>query len=177
MSKPQVSDEQLKRMKRLNLAGEISPDVWFPNHVVDVVEKPLGKGMGHTAMQVKRFFDAGLEPAFGSDWGSSARSYDLMASLEALLTRKDPWGENGETVLGPDQVVNLETALRMMTINGAKVMQHEHERGSLEVGKYADMVVLSEHLFDVVKAGRPDKISDAKVLQTIFEGEVSFAAG
>jgi hypothetical protein len=126
-------------------------------------------------MPARRFFDAGLDPAFGSDWGSSGRGYDLLASLEALVTRTDPWGNN-DIVMGPDQIITLDQALRMMTINGAKVMQHEHERGSLEVGKYADMVVLSENLFDLVKAGRPDKISDAKVLKTIFEGEVSFAA-
>jgi hypothetical protein len=39
------------------------------------------------------------------------------------------------------------------------------------------MVVLSDDLFDVVEAGRPERISDVKVLETIFEGDVSFAAG
>ena len=73
-------------------------------------------------------------------------------------------------------VIDLESAIRMMTINGAKVMQHEHERGSLEFGKYADMVVLSENLFDLVQAGRQDKINDVKVLKTIFEGKVSYEA-
>jgi predicted amidohydrolase YtcJ len=38
------------------------------------------------------------------------------------------------------------------------------------------MVVLSNNLFDLVKSGHPDKISDVKVLKTIFEGEVSYEA-
>lgn len=46
----------------------------------------------------------------------------------------------------------------MLTINGAKLMQHQHERGPLEVGKYADMVVLSENLVELAKRGRPDKV-------------------
>jgi predicted amidohydrolase YtcJ len=45
------------------------------------------------------------------------------------------------------------------------------------VGKYADMVVLSENLFDLVKQGHTDKINTAKVLKTIFEGKVSYEAG
>ena len=61
----------------------------------------------------------------------------------------------------------------MLTINGAKLMQHERERGSLEVGKYADMVVLSDNLFDLVKAGGQEKINEVKVLKTVFEGEKS----
>ncbi len=128
-------------------------------------------------MPTKRLFDAGLEVGFGSDWGSSGRGYDIPASIEALMTRKDPWGKHGDDVLAlPDQVIDLETALRMLTINGAKIMQHEHERGSLEVGKYADMVVLSENLFDLDKAGKQDSISDVKVVKTVFEGEASYEA-
>jgi hypothetical protein len=105
-----------------------------------------------------------------------------MASLEALLTRENPWDkEHGPYKAGdafaPDQAIDLPAALRMLTINGAKLMQHERERGSLEVGKYADMVVLSDNLIDLVEAGRPEKISKVKVLKTIFEGEESFTAG
>jgi predicted amidohydrolase YtcJ len=44
------------------------------------------------------------------------------------------------------------------------------------VGKYADMVVLSDNLFDLVEAGDQDKINQVKVLKTVFEGEVSFTA-
>lgn len=173
-----VADEDIRRMHRLNLTGELSPDIYYPNATNEILNKVLQKKAADGALPTKRLFDAGLDAAFGSDWGSSGRGYDTMASIEALLTRKDPWGKNGDKVLASaDQVIDLETAIRMLTINGAKVMQHEHERGSLEFGKYADMVVLSENLFDVVKAGHLDKISDTKVLKTIFEGEVSFATG
>lgn len=171
-----ISDEDLQRMRTLNIAGEISPDIWYPNDTVKALEANLGEGVAENSMPAKRFYDAGLDPAFGSDWGSSGRGYDMLASLEALLTRTDPWGNN-DSVMGPDQIITLDQALRMMTINGAKVMQDEYERGSLEVGKYADMVVLSDNVFDLVKSGDTNKISDVKVLKTIFEGEASFTAG
>ena len=164
-------------MNELNLTGELSPDIYYHNPTTEILNEVLQKKTSDGALPTRRLFDSGLELAFGSDWGSSARDYDMMASIEALITRKNPWGKNGDEVLpSADQVIDLETAIRMMTINGAKVMQHEHERGSLEFGKYADMVVLSENLFDLVQAGQQDKINDVKVLKTIFEGKVSYEA-
>ncbi|MGD8637254.1 MAG: amidohydrolase family protein, partial [Gammaproteobacteria bacterium] len=141
----------------------------------------LGKELNETGWPVKRIMGSGIELAFGSDWGSSGRDYGVMASLEALLTRKNPWGKafgsyKADEAYAPDQAIDLPAALRMLTINGARLMQHERERGSLEVGKYADMVVLSDNLFDLVEAGDQDKINQVKVLKTVFEGEVSFTA-
>ena len=176
-----VSDEDLARMGRLGITAEMSPDVWFPGVTSHACEVTLGKELNETGWPVKRIMDSGLELGFGSDWGSSGRDYSVMASLEALLTRKNPWGKafgsykSGEAY-APDQAIDLPAALRMLTINGARLMQHERERGSLEVGKYADMAVLSENLFDLVKAGGQDKINEVKVLKTVFEGEASFAA-
>lgn len=176
-----VSDEDLARMKRLNISAEMSPDVWYPSVTVGACEPTMGKELNEQGWPVKRIMDSGLDLAYGSDWGSSGRGYDTLASVESLLTRKNPWGQtHGSYQVGdayaPDQAIDLATAVRMMTINGAKLMQHEHERGSLAVGKYADMVVLSDNLFDLEKTGRADKISEVKVLKTIFEGEVSYQA-
>ena len=176
-----VSDEDLARMGRLGITAEMSPDVWFPGVTSHACEVTLGKELNETGWPVKRIMGSGIEPAFGSDWGSSGRDYGVMASLEALLTRKNPWGKafgsyKADEAYAPDQAIDLPAALRMLTINGARLMQHERERGSLEVGKYADMVVLSDNLFDLVEAGDQDKINQVKVLKTVFEGEVSFTA-
>jgi predicted amidohydrolase YtcJ len=176
-----VSDEDLARMGRLGITAEMSPDVWFPGVTSHACEVTLGKELNETGWPVKRIMGSGIELAFGSDWGSSGRDYGVMASLEALLTRKNPWGKafgsyKADEAYAPDQAIDLPAALRMLTINGARLMQHERERGSLEVGKYADMVVLSDNLFDLVEAGDQDKINQVKVLKTVFEGEVSFTA-
>jgi len=176
-----VSDEDLARMGRLGITAEMSPDVWFPGVTSHACEVTLGKKLNETGWPVKRIMDSGLELGFGSDWGSSGRDYSVMASLAALLTRKNPWGKafgsyKADEAYAPDQAIDLPAALRMLTINGARLMQHERERGSLEVGKYADMVVLSDNLFDLVEAGDQDKINQVEVLKTVFEGEVSFTA-
>ena len=67
----------------------------------------------------------------------------------------------------PEQTIDLETALRAYTIQGAYANFVEGNRGSITAGKYADLIVLSDDLFD-----RPaDKIKDARVLLTLVGGE------
>ena len=72
-------------------------------------------------------------------------------------------GQTGETV-------SLDVAIRMMTLNTAKLMQGENEFGSLEVGKFADMIILDQNLFEI----EPARISNTNVLQTVFDGKVVY---
>ena len=63
-----------------------------------------------------------------------------------------------------------------MTINGAITLEHDDVTGSIEIGKYADMIVLDANPFDLVEAGQADSLSDMSVMRTLFEGEVVFEA-
>jgi predicted amidohydrolase YtcJ len=74
-------------------------------------------------------------------------------------------------IVGPDERVSVTDALRMFTYNGAWVSFDEHKRGSLEVGKLADLAVLSEPLLNVPK----EKIRDVKVDMTFIDGEKLYA--
>lgn len=68
--------------------------------------------------------------------------------------------------------LNLIDIIRALTINGAWQHQTEDIAGSIEAGKYADMVVLSQNLEEV----SPDIIQDTKVLMTFFEGKLVYQA-
>jgi hypothetical protein len=70
--------------------------------------------------------------------------------------------------------IDLETALRILTINGAIAMETDDVTGSIEVGKYADMIVLDNNPFDLVEANKASEIGDMLVMRTIFEGEVVY---
>ena len=61
----------------------------------------------------------------------------------------------------------LETALRAYTIQGAYANFAEGNRGSITQGKYADLIVLSDNLFDLP----PDAVKNARVLLTLIGGE------
>ena len=90
-----------------------------------------------------------------------------------MITRRDPKTNIGEKL---GEGINLETGIRILTINGANAMMHEDKTGSIEEGKLADFIILNQNLFDLEKAGRVDRISDTQVLKTIFAGKVVYAA-
>ena len=75
-------------------------------------------------------------------------------------------------MLGPDQRVSAEIGLKAMTIWAAWQHFEEHRKGSLEPGKQADLVILSDNPL----TADPDKIAEIRVVQTIKAGQSVFAA-
>jgi hypothetical protein len=80
------------------------------------------------------------------------------------------WSENG-TPWWPEELVTREQALTAMTINCAKQMFLENERGSVSVGKYADFLLVTK---DVLTCPVTE-IHEAKPAATYFEGKKVFA--
>ncbi|MBT8396070.1 MAG: amidohydrolase family protein, partial [Gemmatimonadetes bacterium] len=85
----------------------------------------------------RSYIDAGVMINSGSDY--PVTSHDPWIGMYALTTRKSQ--ADGE-VYGPDETIGIEDALRTYTINGAFLTYDEDDRGSLEAGKVADLVVL-----------------------------------
>ena len=71
----------------------------------------------------------------------------------------------------PEETVDLEAAIRAYTMGGASVVFSEERRGSITVGKQADLVLLSEDLFAAAEAD-PRRILDVRVTHTVVDGEV-----
>jgi predicted amidohydrolase YtcJ len=92
---------------------------------------------------------------------------DSMRVLDATVTRRTRSGD----ILGPWQRVDVITALKAMTIWAAYQHFEERDKGSIEVGKLADLVVLSED----PTAIPPDDIEKIKVVETIKEGATIYA--
>src|SRR5206468_4116894 len=78
---------------------------------------------------------------------------DALVGIYTALTRK---GLDGQPPGGwiPDQTIDLETALRAYTIQGAYANFAEQNRGSLAPGNHADLIILSDNLFEMP----PDKV-------------------
>ena len=70
--------------------------------------------------------------------------------------------------------ISDQDTLKIFTLGGAWVLGAETEIGSIEEGKFADMIVLDQNLFDLEKAQRIDRISKTKVLKTILGGRVIY---
>ena len=85
---------------------------------------------------LRSFLDAGIRVAPGSDYPPGP--FEPMMALQSSVTRTDINGN----VWGPKQRITVEEALRVQTLNGAHASFEEHEKGSIERGKLADLVVL-----------------------------------
>ncbi len=72
--------------------------------------------------------------------------------------------------LNPSELLTVTQALKCLTINGAASLGLEKERGSIEVGKYADFVVLDKNVLELEKTNKKD-IFNTKVESTWFEGK------
>ncbi|MGL5955276.1 MAG: amidohydrolase family protein, partial [Brevinema sp.] len=75
-------------------------------------------------------------------------------------------------IIGADQRVSVETGLKALTLWSAYQHFEENEKGSLEIGKQADMIILSENPLTI----DPMDLTDIYVLQTIKEGKTIYQA-
>jgi hypothetical protein len=91
---------------------------------------------------------------------------DSMRVLDATVTRRTRSGD----ILGPTQRVDVVTALKSMTLWAAYQYAEERSKGSIEVGKLADLVILSAD----PTAVKPETLAQIKVAETIKEGRTIF---
>ena len=112
--------------------------------------------------RVRDAFEAGVVPSYHND--GSVTPPNQLLNVQQTVTRRTISGN----VHGANQAVNLDDALKAITINGAYQLKRDHEIGSLAVGKYADLVELSADVYAVPV----DKIVDqVKVLGTWLGGK------
>ena len=151
--------DQLPRMKALGVA------IAAQNHLFlagPSLVKYWGAARAGITTPVKMYLDAGLPVSSGTD--APVVPYPPLWTLYHFITRDTIAGG----VLGPDQRVSRQDALRMATINNAWLNMEERTKGSIEPGKFADLVILNE---DPLTCPEP-RLRDAKVLATLVGGKV-----
>ena len=125
-----------------------------------------GRHRADVMFPAKSIIEAGGIVAGSSD--SPVTDYRPLFGIEQALTRATMGGD----VCGPEERVDLETAIRMRTINGAYAEFAEDRKGSIEAGKYADLAVLSEDIRQVTVT----ELRDVPIAMTIVEGAVVYEA-
>lgn len=160
-----IDPAEYPRFKALGVIASMQPlhanpdqnnaSVWVRNLGTDRA------GRGFSWANIQR---AGGRLAFGSDW--PVVTSDVMRGLYCAVARKTRQGQPAGGWL-PEQAVSLEDALRHYTIDGAYASFEEKDKGSLTVGKYADLVVMSEDIFK----GPPEGILTARPLLTLMGGK------
>jgi predicted amidohydrolase YtcJ len=112
----------------------------------------------------------GARIVYGSDW--PVDELDEWLALQIAVTRK-AIGEDAVTYpdrLGIDPGLTVAQAVRAITLNAAYSLRQDQVTGSLEAGKFADLIVLDRNLFQV----KPEEIGSTQVLLTMVGGKVVY---
>lgn len=155
----------LPRFAALNVVASMQPIHAYPS-TVEVWSRAVGAARLPLAFPWRSLQNAGARLTFSSDWPSSI-SLSPLRGLHNAVNRRTLEGEPADGWL-PAQRVDLETALRAYTIDAAWAVRLEDERGSIAVGKLADLVMLDRDLF----ASAPSALHEAQVLMTVVGGRV-----
>jgi predicted amidohydrolase YtcJ len=115
----------------------------------------------------KTIQDYGGNLVNGSDAPVGGRDPIPFVSLQQAVSRS-----NGEVVLNENQRIDIHSAIEAFTINGARLFGHDDAVGSIEVGKKADIIALSQNIVELAETGRPHEISGTEVTLTIFDGRI-----
>ncbi len=139
-----------------------------PYHAIDDgvwAEKRIGKERIRYTHAYKTFLDNNVIVSFGTDW--PVAPLNPMLGLYAAVTRRTVDDKNPGGWI-PEQKLSIEEAIKCYTLNSAYAGFMEDKTGSIEVGKFADLIVIDRNLLSIP----PDEIKDAKVIMTVFDGKI-----
>jgi predicted amidohydrolase YtcJ len=151
-----VSEEDMPRFRELGVVASMQPIHAVPGSD-KALERAAGKERMARSFPWRSLEEAGATLAFSSDW--SVADMNPLPGIQAAVTRD--WKP------GKSQAVSLETAIRAYTLNEAYASFEEDVKGSIEEGKLADFVILSEDIFEI----DPKRIGEVEVVMTILGGE------
>lgn len=153
--------DHLPRIKALGLALSLQDHLYLAG---PSLVQYWGAARAGLTTPVRLYLDAGLPVSSGTD--APVVPYPPLWTLYHFVTRDTIAGG----VLGPEQKVTRQEAIRMATTGNAWLMMEEAEKGTLERGKLADLVVLSENPLTCPEP----RLRDAQVLMTIVGGRVVY---
>ena len=165
-----IAPDDFKRLGKLGVVAEVQP--FHLSDDMRWMEERIGRERSKGAYAFKSIKDSGAVLCFGTDWpGTSASEYPInpMLGLYAAVTRQTL---NGEPAGGwfPAQRISMEEAIRAYTYSTAYANFEEKIKGSIEVHKVADLVVLTKNLLQIPAP----EILDTKVLYTIVAGRIVY---
>jgi hypothetical protein len=156
-----VRPDQFDRIKNLGLV------ISTQDHTYNAASsniKSWGRARVEAMMPIHTYLQKGIRVCGGTDWG--VEPYNPFVTMQFWVTRRS----TSEGVLGTSELISREEGLKMQTIYDAYLTFDEKKKGSIEPGKLADVVVISDDYLTVAE----DHIQDIKVLMTILGGKIVY---
>ncbi|WP_208988227.1 amidohydrolase [Labrenzia sp. VG12] len=158
-----LREDQVDAYKKLKVFPSLFPMhtfYWGDWHRDHTVGPALADNISPTGWMLQR----GMK--FGSHHDAPVAFPDSMRVLDATVTRRSRSGD----IIGPTQRVDVITALKSMTLWAAYQHFEEEEKGSIEIGKLADLVILSGDPLAI----DPEDLETLRVTETIKEGKTIY---
>jgi predicted amidohydrolase YtcJ len=158
-----VTPQCIKRMAANNIGANVQSAIkWTIGNLMNGI---TGEKRAAYHWPLKSIFEGGVRVTNSSD--ASVTYPDWRQGIESAVLRKDK--ATGK-VIGPEQCISVEQAIRSYTINGAWQDHQDNVRGSIEVGKLADFTVIGEDILTI----DPNNIHVIPVLYTIVDGKIVY---
>jgi predicted amidohydrolase YtcJ len=155
-----------KRFAELGVIASLQP-----YHIIDDgrwAEGRIGAKRCASSYANRSLLGAGAKIAFGSDW--SVAPISPILGIDAAVHRRTLDGKHPKGWFA-EQKITVKEAIEAYTLTAAYAMFTEKDRGSIEVGKLADLVVLSR---DILAEAERDRITETEVEMTVLGGKVLF---
>ncbi|MBQ9487735.1 MAG: amidohydrolase family protein, partial [Selenomonadaceae bacterium] len=167
----QVKQSDYKRMADHNI-NVTSGMLWHhvPDDVQEILPSMVPEGMGDKSYPMKSFFDNGVNVTSHSDFPALSGSPDDPFGIMEIAVTGQCYMETGKPWWN-EELLTREQAITSLTINVAKQMFIENERGSIKEGKYADFLLVTK---DVLTCPVKE-LHTAKPAATYFEGKKVFS--
>ncbi|MBT8380526.1 MAG: amidohydrolase [Ignavibacteria bacterium] len=160
-----LTREDIYRFSEIGVVASVQP-----YHCIDDgvwAEKRIGAERIKTTHPYSSLLENKTKLAFGTDW--PVAPLNPLYGIYAAVTRITPDGKNPNGWI-PEEKISVEDAIKCYTLNSAYASFEENLKGSIEVGKLADFVVLSGDILTI----NPIEIKNVKVTMTVFDGEIIY---
>jgi predicted amidohydrolase YtcJ len=158
-----TTNECAKRMAEYNIGANVQTGIKWT--ISDYMDSVVGEERSARQWPLRWLIDAGVHVTGSSD--APVTYPNWKQGIEAAVLRESK--ATGK-VSGPEQRISREEAIRIYTIEGAWQDHMEDVKGSIEVGKFADLCVIGEDILTV----DAHKIKDIPVVMTIVGGKIVF---
>lgn len=164
-----IDPADIPRFRQLGVVANVQAYWCMADEYVTRLSDPLlGPERARRQYPLASLWRSGAVMVGGSDW--SVSTPNPLEAIEVALTRRQPGSQDPAWL--PEERLELAPMLAAYTINGAYLCHRQKEAGSLEVGKWADLIVLDHNLFELP----PERIHTARVVLTLLGGRRVYSA-